>query len=156
MNKIYCVVITEYQDDYKCRSGDWSKSGSPSIFSTREKAELFMCKYLATYIDEHEPSLKKIKQLGLEEYFTSSPYLHTHYCTDYNILSELVDHFREGEYVSNTFDWRIDELEVNSDEVTRESLISMHNDAKLKREALLTRESLLNMYSDEESDDEKL
>jgi hypothetical protein len=51
----WSVIITHFEDDYKVRGSDWSHCNGPHHFSTRQKAEDYLCGELVTWMYDRDP-----------------------------------------------------------------------------------------------------
>lgn len=117
---VYWVVeVTHFTDDYKPRGGDWSHSERVRLFSTREKAESCLCKVLVEQIEEHIQSYGPVKEdccklKGYPNCFDEDDELKKEVRNDFRLLSEMVDHISEGEFVNTTFSYHMYTVEVDS------------------------------------------
>lgn len=132
-NVVYTVTFTNFLDDYKARGSDWSDSSAPKLFSTYAKADKYVDRELlrrvTNYLDEREDD---------EDY---AEYWHaegevTHDSDDEDEVAngdgstkkkrvlarskvqrdlyELAEKAQEGEFVSKTFDYAINEEVVDA------------------------------------------
>jgi hypothetical protein len=106
---IYCVTITEHEDDYKCRSGSWSETADPKHYSSYEKAKLYLCEYIIERFDLNGLDFNNGEEIDPKYLNDDGTELSTEYKTDLNKLEELVEQYKinDGEYCSQLSEWYI-------------------------------------------------
>ncbi len=104
MAAVYVTHIVHYTDDYKARGDDWSTTERPRVFTTREKAEVFV--YAAVkerFIDCMDDKLAAKYLLDDKSDFKPE-------YADYDTLVELEgasDGLFAGEFVPNKLEFNI-------------------------------------------------
>ena len=116
---MYSVVITSYEDDYKHRYDNGVYPSKPQLFSTRSKAEAYLCKEVGDAIMEHINDQEiAIPEDEFKEYFRKVPQKDGETEVEmkklkYNDLSSLQDMFLKGSYVDYRLDWDLDIVTVD-------------------------------------------
>jgi hypothetical protein len=98
---MFSVLITEYEDDYKHRYDSGVYNDPVKLFSTKEKAELYVINKFRSYLVEHETyqKLNKNDLMFLEN------------CDEIDQrFSILFDILVSGEFVDRRFDYQIEEV----------------------------------------------
>jgi hypothetical protein len=113
---MWCVVYTIYEDDYKCRRGNWSETRGPFLFSTKERAEDYMCVCLRKHFEEEiedyyisDGNNDELKEKMLE----NDGKVKDEYKWSYSDICGLVEPFLEGEFVPTKLEWTITQPQVD-------------------------------------------
>ncbi len=144
----YSVVITHYDDDYKCR-GDWSSNSGPYLFTDEDEADAWLLRYLVQYI-EQDLELDKLEEDGRlysHRYcFTQSLKVKNSYRSNYDVVTEMAKILARGEFVPTRLDWDISKVTID-DKVKDLLEYGPHDDGR--------EESCYSDGSDDEQEKEK-
>jgi hypothetical protein len=117
----WSVVITHYDDDYKCR-GDWSSNQGPYLFTNEADANAWLLRYLVQHIEqevrEYSEMLEEDGKLSDYGYaFTKSLQVKNCYRSEYADLNNIAKTLVKGEYVPRRMEWEVQKVTID-DKVT--------------------------------------
>jgi hypothetical protein len=116
----WTVTITHFDDDYKGRGDDSASVSGPYSFSTREKAEDYLCSILLETLMEHAGS---DAVAGCPHMWRPDGAVKRRYRQSLRDLEAAVEPLVRGEFVPRTMAWDIDPLMLDAKAVAHEPLL---------------------------------
>ncbi len=123
MSNIWCLQITNYEDDYKHRYDNGVYPEEPKLFKLKSNLDKYLNNYIYDAINQYinEYGITKFDE-SIEKYIQSykieeSQYLPIDeiYKDNYVVLKLLHENLMQGEFIDYKFDWNISEVEFYDD-----------------------------------------
>jgi hypothetical protein len=144
--KVYSVVITTYEDNYKHRYDDGVYPEQPVLFKKLKDAENYVCERIFTEIDSddtikyNDEHIKMCKDENGDEY----PILDESIKYDFEIMNKLKEELLVGEFVDYKLDYTIQECEIRESTINKKEEKKIEDDIVLcECEASVTKKSYL-------------
>jgi hypothetical protein len=101
------LTLTAYTNEYQ-----GSKLDGPYFFSTRKRANAYLCRRLVDLINNEYYTLDEIR-VEHHQYFDNSCKLKNEFSTNFHLVCELMKPINDGKYVNSKFDWDITRIHLD-------------------------------------------
>ncbi len=109
--KIWCVIFTDYEDDYKHRYDSGVYPSKPELFSSEEAANTYIALEFKDRIEDRiNDQLTREEKDNDDRFYKKNNWYYIKADVD---LEDLYEEFMKGEYVDYLFDYEIEVLEQN-------------------------------------------